>query len=185
VSDNGSRKKIYVFRASKHGEGQGIAYGECGKRLSVHYSSSYGWFQHDMGLKNSDWHHEEYEQYAPHGYDLFEVIGFAELYKVLPHLSDLNLDVSADEARALHRVVRAMHDGHCPKCGYLGPAQYFWADEKPHPSLPEDEGRHECPVCHFYVTETEARGALMAFKPYLNRSVEVFEEWRSKQGGQS
>lgn len=91
---------------------------------------------------------------------------------------ELNLDVSGDHARALHRVVRAMHDGHCPKCGYLGPAENFWADEKPHPSCIEDEGHHECPVCHFVVTETEARAALTAFQPYLDKSVEVFEQWR-------
>jgi len=93
-------------------------------------------------------------------------------------LTSLNLDVSGEHARALHRVVRAMHDGHCPKCGHLGPAEHFWVDEKSHPSCAEDEGRHECPACHFVVTETEARAALMAFHPYLNKSVEVFERWR-------
>lgn len=34
----------------------------------------------------------------------------------------LCLDVKDDEARALHRIVRAMHDGHCPSCGHLAPA---------------------------------------------------------------
>lgn len=32
-------------------------------------------------------------------------------------MSELNLD--HDEARALHRIVRAMHDGECPKCHTL------------------------------------------------------------------
>ena len=32
-------------------------------------------------------------------------------------MSDLNSDVSPERARALHRVVRAMHDGNCPSCG--------------------------------------------------------------------
>lgn len=81
---------------------------------------------------------------------------------------DLNLDVSADGARALHRVVRAMHDGHCPSCGYLGPAQWFFYDEY-----------HQCPVCKFTVTEVEARSALMAFKPHFSKSLEVFEQWRA------
>lgn len=80
----------------------------------------------------------------------------------------LNLDVSAEGARALHRVVRAMHDGHCPKCGYLGPADCFWHEEY-----------HECPVCNFRVTEVEARAALMAFRPHFLKSVEVFEAWRN------
>lgn len=91
--------------------------------------------------------------------------------------TELALDVSAEEARALHRVVRAMHDGHCPKCGYLGPADIFWRDDKP-PNTPADDGYHECPICKFRVTEVEARLALAAFKPHLAKSVEVFERWR-------
>ena len=91
--------------------------------------------------------------------------------------SELALDVSAEEARALHRVVRAMHDGHCPKCGYLGPAENFWADD---PNDPSGEGKHECPLCHFTVTEREARGALMAFQPHLDKSVAIFEQWRGR-----
>lgn len=84
---------------------------------------------------------------------------------------ELNIDVSAEGARALHRVVRAMHDGHCPKCGYLGPAEIFYHDDP-------EEGWHACPVCEFKVTETEARGALLAFKPHFQKSLEVFEAWR-------
>lgn len=81
---------------------------------------------------------------------------------------ELNIDVSSEGARALHRVVRAMHDGHCPRCGYLGPYYEFWHEEY-----------HECPVCQFRVTEVEARAALMAFKPHFGKSLEVFEQWRS------
>ena len=65
---------------------------------------------------------------------------------------ELNIDVSAEGARALHRVVRAMHDGHCPKCGYLGPADAFYHE---HPV----GGWHEGPTCQFRITETDARGA--------------------------
>ena len=81
---------------------------------------------------------------------------------------DLHLDVTAEGARALQRVVRAMHDGHCPSCGYLGPSEVFWNEEY-----------HECPVCKFRVTEEEARAALMAFKPHFGKSLEVFEAWRA------
>ena len=87
----------------------------------------------------------------------------------------LALDVKAEYARALHRVVRAMHDGHCPRCGYLGPAELFFRDK-----LSDDEGRHECPVCEFTIWECEARAALMAFKPHLSKSLEIFEDWRTK-----
>lgn len=80
----------------------------------------------------------------------------------------LNLDVSAEEARALHRVVRAMHDGHCPKCRTLGTAESFQ----------EPPGGHSCPFCGFEITHQEEIDALAAFHPYLAKSVEVFEKWR-------
>lgn len=102
----------------------------------------------------------------------------APVHRRCSDASELVLDVTAEEARALHRVVRAMHDGHCPKCGYLGPSELFWMDEKPTPTREDDLGRHECPVCHFAVTETEARAALMAFQPHLDKSVAIFEQWR-------
>jgi hypothetical protein len=82
---------------------------------------------------------------------------------------DCNLDVERGErARALHRVVRAMHDGHCPKCGHLAPSTAF-----------DEEWRHRCPSCFFTITREEAEAALAEFRPYLNKSVEVFEAWRA------
>ena len=78
----------------------------------------------------------------------------------------LALDVCADKCRALHRVVRAMHDGHCPKCGWLGAAQTF-----------DRMDFHQCPKCKFTITREEAEAALAMFRPYLQRSVLVFEEW--------
>jgi len=82
--------------------------------------------------------------------------------------NDCNLDVdAAEQARALHRVVRAMHDGHCPKCGYLASASLF-----------DDDYEHRCPRCCFTITRVEANAALEAFRPYLQKSVEVFERWR-------
>ena len=80
----------------------------------------------------------------------------------------LNLDVSAEEARALHRIVRAMHDGHCPKCGHLGPSSSFRLGN-----------RHECPICRFIIRDEEAEEALRLFRPYLRASLEVFERWRT------
>lgn len=81
---------------------------------------------------------------------------------------DLQLDVTAEGARALHRVVRAMHDGHCPRCGHLAPSELFYRKD-----------RHECPACSFTVTEVEAREALKEFQPYFMKSVEVFERWKA------
>lgn len=85
--------------------------------------------------------------------------------------AELQIDVTAEEARALHRIVRAMHDGHCPKCGHLGPADDFL----------QVTGDHVCPhvECGFTVTAGEARSALAAFQPHLHKSVELFEQWRA------
>lgn len=81
---------------------------------------------------------------------------------------DCNLDVERGErARALHRVVRAMHDGHCPKCGWLDSADKF-----------DDGHQHRCPGCKFTISRDDAERALAEFRPYLQKSVEVFEAWQ-------
>lgn len=85
---------------------------------------------------------------------------------------ECNLDVERGErARALHRVVRAMHDGHCPQCGHLDSADKFiqWS------------WRHTCPACSFTIYRDEAKAALAEFRPYLQKSVEVFEAWRKER----
>ena len=84
---------------------------------------------------------------------------------------ELQLDISGEEARALHRIVRGMHDGHCAKCGHLGPAESFVVD------FVLREG-HECPECGFIVTTEEASAALAAFQPHLQKSLDIFERWR-------
>lgn len=92
---------------------------------------------------------------------------------------DCNLDVERGEiARALHRVVRAMHDGHCPKCGHLAPSDRFYCD-----FLTEEgtwKSAHTCPSCGFTISEDEAKKALVEFRPSLNKSVEVFETWKAQ-----
>jgi hypothetical protein len=84
----------------------------------------------------------------------------------------LSLDLSAEHARALHRIVRSMHDGHCPKCSYLGTSDSFYPPVR-------SGGMHQCPRCQFTVTDYEAESALEAFRPYLQASVELFENWRA------
>lgn len=87
----------------------------------------------------------------------------------------LNSDVSADEARALHRVVRAMHDGNCPKCGHVGPDDTFkWL-------TPDGIARWECPKCRYSISAGEAEAAMEAFRPYMQANVEVFEKWRANR----
>lgn len=93
-----------------------------------------------------------------------------------------NLDTDhSEEARALHRVVRAMHDGHCPQCGYLAPAEKFYRCEitNPHHKDGPRPAGHVCPACGFGITAEEALEALARFRPCLNESVKVFLKWRS------
>lgn len=83
----------------------------------------------------------------------------------------LNID-SGDEkfelARALHRVVRAMHDGHCPKCGHLASSMEFELSE----------GYHCCPECLFAITKEEADEALAMFLPYMQKNYDKFAAWQ-------
>lgn len=89
--------------------------------------------------------------------------------------ADLQLDVSAEGARALQRVIRAMHDGHCPKCGYLAASwRFVWRAWIIGPK----QG-HKCPSCRFYTTTAEETAALAAFAPHFLKSAFVFLEWRN------
>lgn len=88
---------------------------------------------------------------------------------------ELNLDVQAEQARALHRVIRAMHDGHCPSCGHLGPSHTFekWHSVGSDPSACD----HVCPKCGFTVTHQQATDGLAEFAPFLKKSVDLFNQW--------
>lgn len=98
-----------------------------------------------------------------------------------PAERELQLDVSAEDARALHRIVRAMHDGHCPNCGCLESSESFVWFEPPCDGPHQRMVGHRCPSCCFTVTEVEARAALLAFQPHLKKLLEVFENWRSER----
>jgi len=85
----------------------------------------------------------------------------------------LNSDVSLapDTARALHRVVRALHDGNCPKCGALNPSDTVY-----------DTAVYEgwcCPDCKFTITAEEAKAAMAAFRPFMEANLAIFEAWRA------
>lgn len=77
------------------------------------------------------------------------------------------LDVIAERARSLHRVVRALHDGHCPRCSAIFPAEHA-----------ERIGFETCPECGFKITNEEAAAAVKEFAPVMRKSLEIFEEWR-------
>lgn len=85
----------------------------------------------------------------------------------------MNSDVTASESRALHRVVRAMHDGNCPKCGLLEPSHEFVRDDG-----------HMCPRCGFAISHDEATAALETFRPFMELNVAAFETWRANRCGE-
>lgn len=80
----------------------------------------------------------------------------------------LNLD--HDEARAIHRVVRAMHDGECPKCHNIHNAEEMRVKRSP--------WGWKCPLCDFAITEAEGDAALAQFATFMDRNLAVFERWR-------
>ena len=98
----------------------------------------------------------------------------------------LNLD--RDEARALHRIVRAMHDGECPKCHAVHPSermryrlQGFTDENGNHYPFATRESGWQCPSCRFKVTQDEADAVLKIFAPFMERNLAIFEQWRSER----
>jgi len=130
-----------------------------------------------------------------HGEKLISVTEMSEFVKA----SNLQNDADAGhKARALHRVVRAMHDGECPKCGHLGTSESFYYPKEvtnsgPAWSCPRGiheescrcerlvrEACHMCPKCEFTITDTEAEAALKEFHPFMKPNYEIFLEWREE-----
>src|SRR4051812_21387866 len=95
---------------------------------------------------------------------------------------DLNLD--HDEARALHRIVRAMHDGECPNChsvhrsDEMRKARQIGRSVRGSMPLAFD---WQCPTCTFTITEDEAEEVIELFAPFMDRNLAIFEEWRANR----
>lgn len=92
-----------------------------------------------------------------------------------------------DEARSLHRIVRAMHDGECPRCHGISAATEMWT-ERVIMSLPfvgaVPPSGWQCPMCDFYITEAEGESVLKIFAPFMERNLAVFEKWRAERNGE-
>lgn len=92
------------------------------------------------------------------------------------------LNSDHDEARALHRIVRAMHDGECPRCHNIVASttmqiQYrLCNDEKP-----VDPEGWKCISCGFQITSEEADRVLQLFAPFMERNLAIFEAWRNEK----
>jgi len=87
------------------------------------------------------------------------------------------LDVDNFEvARSIHRVVRAMNDGECPKCHIIVSSdrmrRYTQSMFSP------DSGDLVCPECSFRITKVEQDAAIATFAPVMGRNLDIFEEWR-------
>jgi hypothetical protein len=100
--------------------------------------------------------------------------------------SELYLDVDFETARALHRVVRAMHDGECPKCHWLFESSLMRGqrviDNSPFvtgiPMSVPVSMNLVCPSCGFTITDEETKAATEAFAPVMERCLAIFEQWR-------
>ena len=79
------------------------------------------------------------------------------------------LDVDFETARSIHRIVRAMHDGECPKCHALFESRH----------MTTMSGDEQCPACGFTITHDEMQAATQTFAPVMERNLEVFETWRA------
>lgn len=83
------------------------------------------------------------------------------------------LDVDDFEvARSIHRIVRAMHDGECPRCHALAESRAMRAERTVRDMV--------CPECGFTITESEQVAAIKMFAPVMERNLEVFERWREQ-----
>jgi tRNA(Ile2) C34 agmatinyltransferase TiaS len=82
-------------------------------------------------------------------------------------LTDSKLNLDHSESRSVHRVVRAMHDGECPKCHNL------------HPSIQmEVPSGHKCPTCGYFISHEESKAAIETFRACMEDNLVVFERWR-------
>jgi hypothetical protein len=82
------------------------------------------------------------------------------------------IDTSFDVARVLHRVVRGMNDGECPRCHILEPISV---------KLMFD-GTLYCVRCHFTITKKEVKKVMDIWASIANKNLEIFENWRKENG---
>ena len=72
TSETERKPKIYLIAEPggfRDGDVLGFALAEDGHCIQQHLSSSVEWSKHDMGL-TSNWHHDNYANHYPQGYEL-------------------------------------------------------------------------------------------------------------------
>jgi hypothetical protein len=96
----------------------------------------------------------------------------------------VTLNHDHDEARSLHRIVRAMHDGECPKCHSVYASdqmrEHFGHLARESGSVLSEEMLvgWACPQCDFHITHAEATAVFQIFAPFMDRNLAIFEHWR-------
>lgn len=80
-----------------------------------------------------------------------------------------------DIARSVHRVIRAMHDGECPKCHNLHPSTAM---------VDELQSGHRCPSCGFTISAGESGRGLALFRTFMEKNLAVFETWRDQSNAE-
>lgn len=91
------------------------------------------------------------------------------------------LDVDDFEvARSIHRVVRGMHDGECPKCHAFVESHKMRLPRTLHDNPLSFDLACPNPECGFTITAKEQDAAIRAFGPVMERNLEVFEKWRNQ-----
>lgn len=83
-------------------------------------------------------------------------------------------------ARSVHRIVRAMHDGECPKCHRLFQSKSVVVEMEFYSFASDPKEDERCPNCGFTITRSEIIAALEIFGPVMEKNLEVFEDWRRK-----
>jgi hypothetical protein len=93
-----------------------------------------------------------------------------------PEAERLALDVSLEQARALHRVWRALNDGDCPKCHKHVAATAIVRE------LPGGLKGIGCPndACRFWISDSDIERIERLFAPAMDGAVKIFEEWRNE-----
>lgn len=89
--------------------------------------------------------------------------------------SALALDVDASEtSRAVHRVVRAMNDGECPRCHNLS------VDNAMRRQVGLNGARFNlvCPICSFAISADDIDAAIKQFGGIMDENLSVFNIWR-------
>jgi ssDNA-binding Zn-finger/Zn-ribbon topoisomerase 1 len=92
-------------------------------------------------------------------------------------VANLKLNLDHDLARALHRVVRAMHDGECPRCHKVHMSDVMHVIDRG-PGMDVAWSGLRCPNCKFQISDEEAAEVFRIFGPFMEQNLDLFVEWR-------